>query len=118
MTLQFINSLLSQTDDFEFRIHLRNEIVRNGLHGSLDKLKNETTPHVKTHYEIFDNLKDDDMEELHSRYDNVQIEMEDMQDCFEVLKNTIIDTPAEPYLLSIMQHLLFIRDDIIVRFVK
>lgn len=55
------------------------------------------------------------MEELHSRYDNVQVEMEDIQDCFEVLKNTIIDTPAEPYLLSIIQHLLFIRDDFSIR---
>lgn len=31
MCLQFINALLAQTDDLEFRMHLRNEIVRNGL---------------------------------------------------------------------------------------
>lgn len=35
MCLQFINALLSQTDDFEFRMHLRNEIVRNGLYDKL-----------------------------------------------------------------------------------
>lgn len=38
-----------------------------------------------------------------------------MQDCFEVLKNTTMDTPAEPFFLSILQHLLFIRDDANIR---
>lgn len=37
MCLQFINALLAQTDDFEFRMHLRNEIVRNGLFDKLGK---------------------------------------------------------------------------------
>lgn len=37
MCLQFINALLSETDDFEFRMHLRNEIVRNGLFDKLGK---------------------------------------------------------------------------------
>lgn len=89
--------------------------MRNGLYDYLGKLKRETNPLVKTQYAIFDTHKDDDMEELHSRYDNVQIEMDDMHDCFEVLKNTIIDTPAEPFFLSILQHLLFIRDDFNMR---
>lgn len=39
MCFQFINALLSQTDDFEFRMHLRNEIVRNGLYDSLGESK-------------------------------------------------------------------------------
>lgn len=37
MCLQFINALLAQTEDFEFRMHLRNEIVRNGLFDKLGK---------------------------------------------------------------------------------
>lgn len=37
MCFQFINAMLSQTDDFEFRMHLRNEIVRNGLYDYLGK---------------------------------------------------------------------------------
>lgn len=41
--------------------------------------------------------------------------MDDMQDCFEVLKNTTLDTPSEPFFLSILQHLLFIRDDVTVK---
>lgn len=44
------------------------------------------------------------------------MEIDDINDCFEVLKNTTLDTPAEPYFLSILQHLLFIRDDYYIRY--
>ncbi|XP_031331598.1 protein diaphanous isoform X3 [Photinus pyralis] len=115
MCLQFINALLSQTDDFEFRMHLRNEIVRNGLYDKLDALKNQSTALVNKQFSIFESLKDEDADELQSRFDNVRMEIDDINDCFEVLKNVTLDTPAEPYFLSILQHLLFIRDDVYIR---
>ncbi|KAK9884199.1 hypothetical protein WA026_005154 [Henosepilachna vigintioctopunctata] len=115
MCFQFINALLSQTDDFEFRMHLRNEIVRNGLFDHLADLKNETNPLVKTQFDIFESEKEADADELHERFDKVRLDMDDIQDCFEVLKNTTLETPAEPYFLSILQHLLFIKDDIHIR---
>nr|XP_022909899.1 protein diaphanous isoform X2 [Onthophagus taurus]XP_022909900.1 protein diaphanous isoform X2 [Onthophagus taurus] len=115
ITLQLINALLSQVYDFEYRIHLRNEITRCGLYECLEKLKNEPAPLVKTQYEIFETEKDEDGEELSSRFDNVRIDMEDMQDCFETLKNLTMDTSSEMYFLSILQHLLFIRDDVNIR---
>lgn len=70
---------------------------------------------IKNQYEIFENHKDNDLDELHERFDKVRLDMDDIQDCFEVLKNTTLETAAEPYFLSILQHLLFIRDDIAVR---
>lgn len=56
-----------------------------------------------------------DFEEFSQRFDNVRLEMDDMNDCFEVLKNIVVETSAEPYLLSILQHLLYIRDDYLFR---
>ncbi|XP_049824358.1 protein diaphanous isoform X3 [Aethina tumida] len=112
---QFINALLSRTEDFEFRIHLRNEIVRHGLYEKLNELKNETNPTVKVQYDIFERERENDADELHDRFDKVKVDMDDMQDCFEVLKNTTLDTPSEPFFLSILQHLLFIRDDVTVK---
>lgn len=32
-----------------------------------------------------------------------------------MLRNLTTDSPAEPYFLSILQHLLFIRDDVLIR---
>ncbi|CAG9862213.1 unnamed protein product [Phyllotreta striolata] len=115
MCFQFINALLSETEDFEFRMHLRNEIVRNGLYDKIQQLKNEAHPVLKTQFNIFELRREDDADELHERFDKVRMDLDDMQDCFEVLKNMTLDTPSEPYLLSILQHLLFIKDDIALR---
>ncbi|KAJ8978866.1 hypothetical protein NQ317_009010 [Molorchus minor] len=115
MCLQFINALLSETEDFEFRMHLRNEIVRNGLYEKLQELREESNPVIKRQYDIFEFRREDDADELHERFDKVRLDMDDMQDCFEVLKNVTLETPSEPYFLSILQHLLFIRDDINIR---
>ncbi|XP_076255842.1 diaphanous related formin 1 isoform X2 [Rhynchophorus ferrugineus] len=115
MCFQFINALLSETEDFEFRMHLRNEIVRNGLFEKFAELKNETNPIIKTQFDVFESEKEADADELHDRFDKVRIDMDDMQDCFEVLKNVTLETPSEPYFLSILQHLLFIRDDVNIR---
>lgn len=70
---------------------------------------------IKTQFDIFENQKDADADELHERFDKVRIDMDDMQDCFEVLKNITLESPSEPYFLSVLQHLLFIRDDFNVR---
>ncbi|XP_074040398.1 diaphanous related formin 1 isoform X3 [Leptinotarsa decemlineata] len=112
MCLQFINALLSETEDFDFRMHLRNEIVRNGLYEKLQDLKKETNPVIKTQFNVFENRREDDAEEWHERFDKVRLDMDDIQDCYEVLKNMTLETPCEPYFLSILQHLLFIRDDV------
>lgn len=80
-----------------------------------EELKNETNPLIKTQFTIFENQRENDADELHERFDKVRLDMDDMQDCFEVLKNVTMETPSEPYFLSILQHLLFIRDDINMR---
>nr|CAI5823971.1 unnamed protein product [Callosobruchus analis] len=115
MCFQFINALLSETEDFEFRMHLRNEIIRNGLYDKLQELKNETNPVIKNQFDIFESRREDDADELHERFDKVRLDMDDIQECFEVLKNITLETASEPYFLSILQHLLFIRDDINMR---
>lgn len=81
----------------------------------IEELKNEANPIIKRQFEIFDSRREDDADELHERFDKVRLDMDDMQDCFEVLKNLTLETPCEPYFLSILQHLLFIRDDVNVR---
>lgn len=64
---------------------------------------------------IFNDHKEEDYYEFVQRFDNVRLELDDINDCFEVIKNLVMDSSAEPYLLSILQHLLFIRDDALIR---
>ncbi|XP_024944469.1 protein diaphanous isoform X5 [Cephus cinctus] len=113
--LQLINSIISSAEDLDFRLHLRNEIMRVGLADILETLEGDESEDLSTHLKIFNDYKEEDYEEFVQRFDHVRLELDDVNDCFEVVKNMVMDTMAEPYFLSILQHLLFIRDDALVR---
>ena len=49
------------------------------------------------------------------RFDNIRLELDDVNECFELIKNLVLDTPAEPFFLSLLQHLVCIRDDAQIR---
>jgi len=78
-------------------------------------LENDANEDLMTQLKVFTDHKEEDYDEFIHRFDNVRLELDDVNDCFEVVKNMVMDTPAEPYLLSILQHLLFIRDDALIR---
>lgn len=118
-SLIFINTLTNTPSDLNFRLHLRCEIMRMGLYERLDSLteivNTSNNENLTKHFKIFNEIREDDFEEFSQRFDNVRLEMDDMNDCFEVLKNIVGETNSEPYLLSILQHLLYIRDDHLFR---
>lgn len=114
-SLIFINTLTNTPGDLTFRLHLRCEIMRMGLFERLDVLRElvrtSSNDNLQKHFKIFNEIREDDFEEFSQRFDNVRLEMDDLNDCFEVLKNLVVESSAEPYFLSILQHLLYIRDD-------
>lgn len=114
-SLIFINTLTNTPGDLTFRMHLRCEIMRMGLFERLDALTElvaaSSNDNLQKHFKIFNEIREDDFEEFSQRFDNVRLEMDDLNDCFEVLKNLVVDSTAEPFFLSILQHLLYIRDD-------
>lgn len=118
-TLIFINTITNTPSDLNFRLHLRCEIMRSGLYDRLDLLskivQQAQDQRLENHFKIFNSFREEDYEEFSSRFDHVRLEIDDLNDCFELLKNLVVDTAAEPYFLSIMQHLLFIRDDYLYR---
>ncbi|XP_058799621.1 protein diaphanous isoform X2 [Phymastichus coffea] len=114
--LQLINSIISSAEELDFRLHLRNEIMRTGLADILETLEaDDESEDLSRHLKIFNEFKDEDYEEFMNRFDHVRLELDDVNDCFEVVKNMVMETPAEPYFLSILQHLLFVRDDALIR---
>ncbi|XP_052870339.1 protein diaphanous [Anopheles cruzii] len=114
-TMIFINCIINTPVEINFRLHLRCEMMRAGLHDRLDQLSElvEKSGHENliNHFKIFNGYREDDFEEFSNRFDNVRLELDDMNDCFDLLKNLTAETSCEPYFLSILQHLLFIRDD-------
>lgn len=118
-SLIFINTLANTPSDLNFRLHLRCEIMRVGLYEKLDLLteivSSSNNESLTQHFKIFNEIREEDFEEFSHRFDNVRLELDDINDCFEVLKNIVVESSSEPYLLSILQHLLYIRDDQLFR---
>ncbi|XP_073989603.1 diaphanous related formin 1 isoform X2 [Rhodnius prolixus] len=114
--LQLINAIIVSPYEIDFKIHLRNEMMRVGLIDQLEELeKNAASKDLTTQLKIFNDHREDDYYELGQRFDNAKMDFDDIHEVFEVLKNLVLDTPSEPYFLSILQHLLFIRDDAYIR---
>ncbi|XP_028315109.1 protein diaphanous homolog 2 isoform X3 [Gouania willdenowi] len=111
--MQLINALVTSPDDLDFRIHLRNEFLRCGLKKTLPELKE--TEELDIQLRVFNENKEEDAIELSHRLDDIRAEMDDMSEVYHLLSNMVKDTGSEAYFLSILQHLLLIRNDYYIR---
>uniref|UniRef100_A0A674P305 Diaphanous related formin 2 n=1 Tax=Takifugu rubripes TaxID=31033 RepID=A0A674P305_TAKRU len=102
--MQLINALVTSPDDLDFRIHLRNEFLRCGLKKILPELKE--TEELDIQLKVFNENKEEDSIELSHRLDDI---------LYHLLSNMVKDTGSETYFLSILQHLLLIRNDYYIR---
>ncbi|OCT88420.1 protein diaphanous homolog 1 isoform X1 [Xenopus laevis] len=109
--MQLINALISQGEELDYRVHIRSELMRSGLNKLLKELHNTENEDLKVQLGIFEEHSELDSDDLRGRLDDIRIEMDDFNDVFQVLLNTVKDSSAEPLFLSILQHLLLIRND-------
>ncbi|XP_034959311.1 protein diaphanous homolog 1-like [Zootoca vivipara] len=88
----------------------------------LDGLKSDTSVALKelhaqdneellVHLLLFEEYAEEDSAELKNRFEEIRIEMDDFNEVFQILHNTVKDSKAEQHLLSILQHLLLVRND-------
>ncbi|XP_056132785.1 protein diaphanous homolog 1 [Lampris incognitus] len=113
--MQLINALISRGEELDFRIHIRSELLRLGLRDLLTEVRTIENEELRVQLSVFDDLAEEDSEELKARLDDIRIEMDDVREVFEILFNTVKDSRAESYFLSMMQHLLLVRNDYLAR---
>ncbi|XP_078403362.1 protein diaphanous homolog 2 isoform X3 [Cetorhinus maximus] len=113
--MQLINALVTSPDDLDFRIHLRNEFLRCGLKKILPILKEKENEELDIQLKVFDENKEEDFIEVSHRLEDIRSEMDDMNEVYHLLSNMVKDTAAENYFLSMLQHLLLIRNDYYIR---
>ncbi|XP_043348626.1 protein diaphanous homolog 2 isoform X7 [Dermochelys coriacea] len=113
--MQFINALVTSPEDLDFRIHLRNEFLRCGLKKILPDLKEKENEELDIQLKVFDENKEEDLIELSHRLNDIKAEMDDMNEVYHLLYNMLKDTASANYFLSILQHLLLVRNDYYVR---
>ncbi|XP_029962802.1 protein diaphanous homolog 1 isoform X2 [Salarias fasciatus] len=113
--MQLINALISRGDELDFRIHIRSELLRLGLRDQLKEVRTIENEELRVQLMVFDEQAEDDSEDLKARLDDIRIEMDDVREIFEILVNTVKDSKGESHFLSLMQHLLLIRNDYVAR---
>ncbi|KFO19367.1 Protein diaphanous like protein 1 [Fukomys damarensis] len=113
--LQLINALITPAEELDFRVHIRSELMRLGLHQVLQDLREIENDDMKVQLTVFDEQAEEDSYDLKGRLDDIRMEMEypftDRVEVFQILLNTVKDSKAEPHFLSILQHLLLVRND-------
>uniref|UniRef100_A0A663FDI7 Diaphanous related formin 3 n=1 Tax=Aquila chrysaetos chrysaetos TaxID=223781 RepID=A0A663FDI7_AQUCH len=117
--MQLINALVTSPDDLDFRLHIRNEFMRSGLKEILPQLKCIKNEALDIQLKVFNEHKEEDMIEFSHRLEDIRSELEYpfdiINDVYNMVWNTVKDTSAEGYFLSILQHLLLIRNDYFIR---
>ncbi|MBZ3885475.1 Protein diaphanous-like protein 1 [Sciurus carolinensis] len=115
--LQLINALITPAEELDFRVHIRSELMRLGLHQVLQELREIENDDMRVQLNVFDEQGEEDSYDLKGRLDDIRMEMEsfplstDFNEVFQILLNTVKDSKAEPHFLSILQHLLLVRND-------
>uniref|UniRef100_A0A673MUH5 Protein diaphanous homolog 3-like n=1 Tax=Sinocyclocheilus rhinocerous TaxID=307959 RepID=A0A673MUH5_9TELE len=112
--MQLINALVTSPDELDFRLHIRNEFMRCGLREilpTLDTVKNDA---LDIQLKVFEEHKEEDMIEFSHRLEDIRMRT-DIGDVFNVLYCSVKDTSAESNFLSILQHLLLVRNDYFTR---
>ncbi|XP_011795098.1 PREDICTED: protein diaphanous homolog 1 isoform X1 [Colobus angolensis palliatus] len=109
--LQLINALITPAEELDFRVHIRSELMRLGLHQVLQDLREIENEDMRVQLNVFDEQGEEDSYDLKGRLDDIRMEMDDFNEVFQILLNTVKDSKAEPHFLSILQHLLLVRND-------
>ncbi|XP_029142570.1 protein diaphanous homolog 1 [Protobothrops mucrosquamatus] len=109
--LQLINALIIPSDELDFRLHIRSELMRSGLQQILKELHAQDNEELKLQLQVFEEYGEEDSAELRGRLEDIRIEMDDFNEIFQILLNTVKDSKAEQHFLSILQHFLLIRND-------
>ncbi|KAM3877205.1 protein diaphanous homolog 3-like [Diretmus argenteus] len=114
--MQLINALVTSPDELDFRLHIRNEFMRCGLKEILPQLTTIRNDALDIQLKVFEEHKEEDMMEFSHRLEDIKSELDtDAGDVFSIVQSMVKDSGAESYFLSILQHLMLIRNDYLVR---
>ncbi|XP_067287567.1 protein diaphanous homolog 3 [Pseudorasbora parva] len=113
--MQLINALVTSPDELDFRLHIRNEFMRCGLRKILPSLNTVKNDALDIQLKVFEEHKEEDMIEFSHRLEDIRSELDDIGDVFNVLYCSVKDTSTESHFLSILQHLLLVRNDYFTR---
>uniref|UniRef100_A0A670IPJ6 Diaphanous related formin 3 n=1 Tax=Podarcis muralis TaxID=64176 RepID=A0A670IPJ6_PODMU len=111
--MQLINALVTFPDDLDFRLHIRNEFMRCGLKEQVPQLKCLKNDALDIQLKVFCEHTEEDMTEFSHRLEDIRLDFEYPLKEDREPKN--FRPGIEGYFLSMLQHLLLIRNDSFIR---
>ncbi|KAJ8350117.1 hypothetical protein SKAU_G00252470 [Synaphobranchus kaupii] len=113
--MQLINALVTSPDELDFRLHIRNEFMRCGLKEILPHLSVIRSEALDIQLRVHEEHREEDMIEFSHRLEDIRSELDDAGDVFSMVMSVVKNTAAEGHFLSILQHLMLIRNDYFIR---
>jgi len=100
------------TEDLDLRIHHESQMATAGLRQIMELCRSFNFDNFNTHLESLQETIENDEKELRERLDQEFLrDLTSIEDVYAALKTRTLNTKAHDYLLSILQHLLLIRED-------
>lgn len=113
--LIFINAILDNLDDYELRIHIRNQLCRRPFRVEFEALREINEPAIVRQLDVFTALLQTDAEWLMEQYARQPKSFINARDLFEVLLESVKGTEGVAALTQFLQHILCVRADASVR---
>ncbi len=100
------------TEDLDLRIHHHSQMATAGLRQIVELCRSFNFEPLNTQLDKLQDAIESDEKELRERLDQeILRDMTNIEDVYTTLKSKTHNTKAHDYLLSILQHLLLIRED-------
>jgi cytokinesis protein len=99
-------------EDLDLRIHHHSQMATAGLRQVIELCRSFNFEQLNTQLDVLQDTMENDEKELRERLDQeVLRDMSNIEDVYAALKSRTDNTRAHDYLLSILQHLLLVRED-------
>ena len=99
-------------DDLDIRVHHRSQMESAGLQHILEICRSFGVAVIDKQIQLLQNMIEEDEAKLRERLDQeILKDLTNPQDVYNALRAKTNDTKAKDYLLSIMQHMLLIREE-------
>jgi len=110
--LTFINAIINSPADIDLRLAVRQEFSRLGVDEVIKKLKANLKPEtdidLETQVDVFEEEAQDDYKELHERFKELDVNVDDVDDVFKTIKIQYKNAGLSNNFLGALQNFLII----------
>ena len=100
------NAIVNSSNDLEFRVHLRNELLDLGIDDAIEELRGPDNDDLNTQLNVFEDEAVADDETIADRYGLMSINMTDPQEVFNAIKSQASDSTSSSWFLKTLQQIL------------